>query len=79
MDNSRENGFFLIPNFENYAVDTRKLKVINLKTNRELKSVQLSKVKKFKLFKNGQPHYVTLFEILHWVIVRYFQPKKNLS
>lgn len=76
MESSRENGFFLIPNFENYAIDTKRCKVINLKTNKEVVSINSSKVKKFKLFKNGQYHFVTLFEIFHSVIAKYFSSKK---
>lgn len=77
MGNTRENGFFLIPDFENYAIDTKKFIILNLKSNKELKTISTSKVKKFKLFKNGQPHYVTLFDILHWVISKHFTPNKN--
>ena len=75
MENFRENGFFLIPNYENYAIDTKRCRVINLKTNKEVLSISSSKVKKFKLFKNGQAYFVTLFDIYHWVIQKYFNSK----
>lgn len=68
----RHEGFFLIPNFENYAIDPMSLTVTSLKNKTEILPVKAKRVKKYKLSKNGIAHYLTLFEILQSVIDKYF-------
>lgn len=72
MELNKENGFFLIPQFENYVIDVKQFRVINLNSNREVRTLQTVKVKKFKLSRNGETHYLTLFEIMKSVIQKYF-------
>lgn len=71
MELNRENGFFLIPQFENYVIDIKQFKIINLTLNKEVRPLNL-KSKKFKLSRNGQSHYLSLFEIIKSVIHKNF-------
>lgn len=68
----KEKGYFLIPSFDNYVVDTRKIVIINLKSNLEVKPIKTSKTKKYKLSKNGMNHYLTLWEILLMIFSKNF-------
>lgn len=72
MELNKENGFFLIPQFENYVIDVKKFKIINLTLNKEIMPIANLKVRKYKLSRNGQAHYLSLFEIMKSVIKKYF-------
>lgn len=72
MELNKENGFFLIPQFENYVIDVKQFKIINLTLNKEIRPISNMKAKKFKLSRNGQPHYLSLFEIMKSVIQKYY-------
>lgn len=67
--------FFLIPNFENYVIDTKRIIVKNLNTNVEVKPLKTSIIKKYKLSKNGIAEYLTLWEILLMIFDKNFKPK----
>ena len=75
MDLDNEKGFFLIPGFENYVIDTKKIIIKNLNSNVEIKPLKTSIIKKYKLSKNGTNYYLTLWEILLMIFNKNFKPK----
>lgn len=57
--------FFQIPNFENYVINKDSFEIKNLKSDKPLRPIRSKGKKKFRLSKNGQYFYLSLWEILH--------------
>lgn len=71
-----EKSHFIIPGFDNYVIDTKKIIIKNLNSNIEIKPLKTSNIKKYKLFKNGSNYYLTLWDILLMIFDNNFKPKK---
>lgn len=65
-----DQEFLQIPNFSNYVISISTFKIKNLSSGSEVKPLKNSKKIKFKLSKDGNTYYLTLYQILRSVIFR---------
>lgn len=78
MDISNEKGFFLIPGFENYAINPKKIIVKNLNSDTVIQPLKTAGIQKYKLSKHGTNYYFTVWEIFRMIFSNYkekTQPK----
>lgn len=72
IEKSNEVFNYLIPEFENYSFNIKELKVKSMASGKEIKLVSNLKVKKYKLYKNGNAYYVEKIKIIKSIIIKYF-------